>query len=317
MKIYTNPFITSVELSPENFEEAFEEYASRLEEVAQTYRNLVKYVKTKKIKITEAVGSAHGGHFTVDDIDTERLKKDGFVIDYAEEPTAENPIFYVDAELDAELEKSREKLKSFSASDFFDDDDSYEDYDNYDESYSYEDEDELEDLTEEEREAIQALIENEDFDIAQIDIIIDDDPPTEKAQKFNLGKHLVEEVSPEPSFTPGDMIIEFEQIDESRYSFNLIIADLNEQFPKVNYIREKSLFEYDCGDCDTKHLQTLDSCFRSLKSANAILSHLIAMTQESKELSTALEFIDTDLRLLQWLLKCDYALNDGEEDETE
>ena len=38
------------------------------------------------------------------------------------------------------------------------------------------------------------------------------------------------------------------------------------------------------------------------------------MTKDFRELSAALEFIDSDLRLLQWLLKLDYALSDESEE---
>jgi hypothetical protein len=41
------------------------------------------------------------------------------------------------------------------------------------------------------------------------------------------------------------------------------------------------------------------------------------MSRDSRELSTALEFIDSDLRLLQWLLKLDYALEDEHDHEDE
>lgn len=313
MKIYTNSYIHSKELNPDNFVEACEEYANKLEDVVKSYRNLVTYVKTKKIKITEAEGYAHGGHFSVDEIDTERLKKEGIVIDFGDKPDLEeNPTFYIDTELDIVLEESMEKLDSmkimekldppYSYKDFLEDDD--EDLDTYD-------------LTEEEETALfQFIDEDSEFGIEQLEIDIDDIFP-EETTTFNLAEKLKVPDLEDPLFVPGNMVIDVKKIDTDKYAFNLAMADLSDNPKEVNYIREKSLFEYNCGECSNTHYESLDSIYTSLKTANAIFSNLIEMTRDSRELSTALEFIDSDLRLLQWLLKLDYALEDHDEEDEE
>jgi hypothetical protein len=319
MKIYTSSYIDSEELNPDNFVEAFERYANKLEDVVKSYRTLVTYVKTKKIKIFEAEGYAHGGHFSVDDIDTARLKKEGIVIDFGDKPDlVENPTFYIDKNLDAVLEDTLEKLdkleideepKSLSYKDFsevLDEDDEDEDFNS--EDY---------DLTEEEESALFKFVEDDDiFGIEKIDIELDEIFP-EKTTTFNLAEKLKMPDTDDPLFVPGNMIIDVHKLDTDKYAFNLAMADLNEHPKHVNYIREKSLFEYNCGECSNTHFETLDSIYTSLKTANAILSNLIEMSRDSRELSTALEFIDSDLRLLQWLLKLDYALEDEHDHEDE
>lgn len=311
MKIYTNSYIHSKELNTNNFVEAFEEYANRLEDVAKSYRKLVTYVKTKKIKITEAQGYANGGHFSVDEIDTARLKQEGIVIDFADSPEiTENPTFYIDTNLDAVLEDTLDEL------DELDENTSYSHKD-FEEDLEEEDDE----LTEDEHAALFKFInDNESFGIEELDIELDEIFP-ERTTSFNLAEILknTDFEDPEDSvFAPGNIIIDVKKIDDDKYSFNLAMADLNSHPKKVNYIREKSLFEYECGDCDATHFESLASIYTSLRTANAILSNLIEMTRDSRELSTALEFVDSDLRLLQWLLRFDYALeNDDEEDEEE
>lgn len=327
MKIYTNSYIHSKELNPDNFVEAFEEYANKLEDVVKSYRNLITYVKTKKIKITEAEGYAHGGHFSVDEIDTARLKKEGIVIDFGDKPNlTENPTFYIDTELDAVLEEGIKKFDNLNILDKLDKKGSYS-YKDFKKTLDDLDEDDLDDLdedfddyelTEEEETALFQFIEEDDtFGIKQIDIELDDIFP-EETSTFNLAEKLKVPDFEDPLFVPGNMIIDVKKLGTDKYAFNLAMADLNDHPKHVNYIREKSLFEYDCGECSNTHYESLDSIYTSLKTANAILSNLIEMTRDSRELSTALEFIDSDLRLLQWLLKLDYALDDElEEDEEE
>ena len=173
------------------------------------------------------------------------------------------------------------------------------------------------DLTEEEESALFKFIDEEDsFGIEEIDIDLDEIFP-EETNTFNLAEKLKMPDFEDPLFMPGNMIIDVKKIDKDKYSFNLAMADLNDHPKHVNYIREKSLFEYNCGECSNTHYESLDSIYTSLKTANAILSNLIEMTRDSRELSTALEFIDSDLRLLQWLLKLDYALEDDYEEDDE
>lgn len=308
MKIYTNSYIHSEEINPDNFVSVFEAYADKLEQVAKDYRKLVKTVKTKKIKIVDADGYAHGGHFSVDEIDTARLKKEGIVIDFAEKPCAEDPVFYIDSQLDEVLEETIEKLEQFDP-DFEDMAESImekilkdeKDDDEDDDVVHFTSADFLDDL-------------EEDDDIEQIDIDFEDLFP-EKYTEFNLSEKI--KTVDGDAFAPGSMIIEVNRIDDEKFTFNLTMADLGDKPSKVNYMRDKEMFEYQCADCDAIHFESLDSVYRSLKTANALLSNLIEMTKDFRELSTALEFIDADLRLLQWLLRLDYALEDELEDDDE
>jgi hypothetical protein len=304
MKIYTNSYIHSEEINPENFIQVFETYADKLEEMAKDYRNLTKIVKTKNIKIIDAHGFAHGGHFSVDEIDTGRLKKEGVVIDYAEQPSEDNAVFYVDTELDSVLEDAIEQLEEFDP-DFEEMTDSI-----MDKIFNEEDRS----LTEEEEALIHDIIDEDNFDIEQIDIDFDEIFP-ERSSHFNLSEKIGN--FSDDNFSPGNMIIEVKKIDEDRFTFNLTMADLGDSPTKINYMRDKSIFEYECNDCDATHFESLDSIYRSLKTANAILSNLIEMTKDFRELSAALEFIDSDLRLLQWLLRLDYALEDNPDEDPE
>ena len=307
MKIYTNSFIHSREITPENFVEVFKEYADKLESVAKTYKSLIKFVQKKKIKIVEAHGFAHGGHFAVDEIDTARLKKEGIVVDFADYPELEeNPTFYIDEHLDAVLEEEAKEEKSFTSKDFS-------------EILDYEDEDLDEDLelTEEEQAALFKFIdEDEEYGIEQIDLVLDEIFP-EGTTNFNLAEILkIPDDYDKGSLTPGNMIMDVSKSeDDDHFSFNLAIADHGQDPKKINYIREKSLFEYDCGECNVTHLEALDSAYVSLKTAIVLISNIVELSRDRREFSTALEFIGTDLRLLQWLLKLDYALDDFEEEE--
>ena len=113
----------------------------------------------------------------------------------------------------------------------------------------------------------------------------------------------------------GQVGIEIEQIDETKFNFNLTIADLNKNPTLVQFDRERCVFKYQCGACDSWHYESLESVYRSLKTANALFSNLMVMTRDCKELLAAFDFVDHDLRLLQALLRFDYALEDDEEDE--
>jgi len=108
----------------------------------------------------------------------------------------------------------------------------------------------------------------------------------------------------------GHIGIDVQQIDETKFNFNLTIADLNKNPVLIQFDRENCVFKYQCGSCDTWHHESLESIYRSLKTANALLSNLMVMSKESKELLAAIDFIDHDLRLLQALLRFDYALED-------
>jgi hypothetical protein len=302
MKIYTNSYIDSEEITPTNFTEVIEDYADKLVEMAGDYRKLAKTIKKKNIKIVEAEGFAHGGCFRVDDIDTERLKKEGIVIDFAEKPSAENAVFYIDSELEQVIEESIEKLAEFDP-DFEEMADTimgriYEEdeEDDFDEDHVYTAAD------------FFGPVEDED-DAKQVNIDIKDLFPEEgEYVEFNLADKLIGSDG-DQDFCPGDMAIEIKNVAEDAFVFNLKMADLGEPPNEVKYGRKEGIFEYKCSECDAPHFTNIDSVYRSLKIACSILSNMAEMT-DYKELGEAINYIDVNLRLLQWLVALDYAIDD-------
>lgn len=275
-EVYTNSFFDSPEeLNSSNFFETISEYTAHLEKTAKEFKTLVKFLKSKKIKVLAAKGYPYVGSFSVDDIDLARLKKEGFVVDMTESPNTENPTFYIDEELD----------KEFKDSD---------------------------------------IIDEEFTPVRNIDgyspptVNLDEDEIEEKSSLVNLGQILREADAPvlikdaDDEFTPGTIVVDVQQLGDHQYSFNLTVADLNDDPIDVKFNREKAQFEYKCGSCEETHVESIASVFRSLKTTGALLSNLVAMIKKPKELAVALDFIDHDLRLLQSLVAFDYALSDDE-----
>lgn len=158
----------------------------------------------------------------------------------------------------------------------------------------------------------EALSNLENIEISPPTIEFDEEDIEEKSELLNLSEVIQKpEVctkNKDEKFVPGTVVVDVEQVGDHQYSFNLTIADLNEDPLEVRYDREKSQFEYKCGSCDSVHIESLNSVHKSLRTTSALLSNLIAMLN-SKELAIALEFIDHDLRLLQILIALDYAID--------
>lgn len=275
-EIYTNFAFDSFELKPENFVENLEAYAKRLEAKAKEFKTFAKFIKTKKVKILETKGFAYSGSFCVDDIDTARLEKAGLVID-------------LNKDLPDELLSTNETPTFYIDA-------------------------ELDEVLDKLDKADLILDKETQFNIANIE----EDEIEEQSSLLNLVELLKDVEVPEKTededddFSPGTLVVDVKQVGEHQYSFNLTVADLNNDPVEVKFNREKGIFEYKCGTCDDTHTETIASVFRSLKTTNALLSNLIAMIQDPKELAVALEFIDHDLRLLQHLVAFDYALSDNE-----
>jgi len=280
--IYANSSFETPELKPDNLPDAFEEYAGNLERVAKDYRKLAEFIKTKNIKILNADGSAFGGTFSVDEIDTARLKKAGFIIDLGEIPETTSlvrePVFFIDETLDRELS------------------------DNH--------------IDEHEETLMFSNMDDGDMG-AEIEIVIDDVAFPENSSIFNIKDILNYNSALSDDLDVGSIEIEIKQVDESKFSLNLAVADLNPTLSDVTFDRETSILKYKCegGVCDKWHYESLQSVYQSLKTVNALLSNLIIMSQDCKELRAALDFVDRDLRLLQSLLRFDYALEDPDEED--
>ena len=272
--IYVSSFVDGPELDSENLIESFEDYALKLEEVAQDYRNLVDYIKSKDIKILEAHGFSHGGFFKVDDIDTNRLKQAGFVIDYADgEPEDDKKaVFYIDEEFEEAMEELTDELDEMGPPLF--------------------------DMLEPDFE--------EDEDDEEDEFIFG-----EKTKCFSL-KEAFESFDDQDNPRIGKVGVEIEKYDNAKFNFNFILTDINKNPSLVQFDREECVFKYKCGSCDAWHLESLDAVYKSLKTANALLSNLMVMAGDCKELFAGFDFVDHDLRLLQALLRFDYAMDDGD-----
>lgn len=288
--IYASSFIDGPELNSKNLLQSFEDYASKLEEMAKSYKKIVKLIRTKKIKILEAHGYPHSGFFRVDEIDTNRLKQAGAVIDFSDEQLEEKeeqkPVFYIDTEFEEVMEELAE-----------------EDCEMHPHKMEIQ-----------ETEMFSSILEP-DFEIPDtFEVEIDEEPFIESNLCFSLKEVISSFEEDEDDINVGQVGIEIEQIDETKFNFNLTIADLNKNPTLVQFDRERCVFKYQCGSCDSWHYETLESIYRSLKTANALFSNLMVMTKGCKELLAAFDFVDHDLRLLQALLRFDYALEDDEED---
>lgn len=113
VKIYINTILPAEELTEESFTDSFDIYAGKLEKLTKVFKGFSKYIKKHDIKVKNVDGFSSSGSFEVDDIDAARLKKAGFVVDYAEiEAEPEIPAFYIDKNLDAVLEETREQLEN-------------------------------------------------------------------------------------------------------------------------------------------------------------------------------------------------------------
>ena len=113
----------------------------------------------------------------------------------------------------------------------------------------------------------------------------------------------------------GSIEIDIKKIGEDKFSFDLSIPDLGMQPQNVQFDRESSDVKFKCSSCDEWHQEPLQSVYNSLITATALMSNIVEMTQGTKEFSTALEMIEHDLRLLQELIKFDYALEDPRDDD--
>jgi len=114
VKIYINTILPTEELTSENFTEAFDIYAAKLEKLTKVFKNFSKYIKKHGIQVKNVDGYSSSGTFEVDDIDAGRLKKAGFVVDYEElESEPEIPAFYIDKNLDDVLQETAESLENF------------------------------------------------------------------------------------------------------------------------------------------------------------------------------------------------------------
>jgi len=277
--IYTNAVFDSPEINPENLVETMEAYVKRLEKTAKDFKNITKYLKTKKIKILGAKGFPYAGKFSVDEIDVARLKKEGLIVDMTENPTMDNPAIYLDEDLDEAI------------SDL--------------------------DVTSDEMPIIQELLNQAPHPT----IDISEDEIEEKSSLVNLSQILSvsgpTSFDEDEEFAPGTLVVDVRQVGEHEYSFNLTVADLNDDPTDVKFNREKAQFEYKCGGCEELHIESISSVYRSLKTTTALLSNLMAMIKKPKELAIAIEFIDHDLRLLQNLVAFDYALDDHEGEVTD
>lgn len=294
VNIYINTKMQVEKLATVGLVSILEDYAEQLEKTVTEYRSLIKTLKDKNIVVLNVDGHTDAGHFTVDKIDAERLKESGCVTDFSEIVDVDKT-FYIDSSLDEFISNTDKQLDAFSKK-------TKEDLDKF--------------LKEVEPFSDEALSESEEtklFEYANDDSVED----FEKEILDDLAEELIEfdlkEIAKNSNSDAGILDMEVVKLDENRFSFNLIISDLSADPVYVRFNRDKGIFEYKCGDCDRLHYESLHATYKSLRTANALISHLIEISGiKNKELAIALEFIDHDLRLLQTLLKFDYALPDDD-----
>jgi hypothetical protein len=123
---------------------------------------------------------------------------------------------------------------------------------------------------------------------------------------------LVNEDPPEDDSILGTVQVGVEPIDDERAYFHIIVPDVGPEFRQISFDREKCRFKYKCEGCPKWHYVTLESVYRSSRTASALISNVIGLTQHEQDVSTALEAVDRDLRLLQNLIREDYAISDDE-----
>ena len=214
-----------------------------------------------------------------------------------------NAVFYIDSELEQVIEESIEKLAEFDP-DFEEMADTimgriYEEDedDDFDDDHVYT--------------AADFFGDEDDEEIEQINVDFKDTIPGDgEYVEFNLADKL-HGAEDDDDFYPGNMAIEIKDVAEDAFVFNLKMADLGEPPNEVKYGRKEGIFEYKCSECDAPHFTNIDSVYRSLKIACSILSNLAEMT-DYKVLGDAINYLDVNLRLLQWLVALDYAIEDDE-----
>lgn len=272
--IYANSFIHSDELNPDNMLEVFLEHATKLEETAAIYRQMVDALKNKNIKVHQAKGFSHAAQFEVDEIDAARLKKDGLIIDYSQGATSINPTFYIDPELDSVLEENLETASELLMRELGPPSDPTPDADEAEE---------------------------------------EDAPFKEQSTHLHLSD-LLEPPGEQQDHIVGSIEIDIKKVDEDKFAFDLTVPDLGLQPKNVQFERNTGEIKFKCMSCDEWHHEPLQAIFNSLITATALLSNFVEMSQGTKEFSTALEMIEHDMRLLQELIKFDYALEDPRDD---
>jgi len=263
-KIHINSFLGNDDpLETNTLPDDLESCAAKYENMAEQYRHMARYMREKQIKIIEASGHAYCGTFTVDDIDTQRLKESGHVVDIDDQPTAHNPLFSIDAEFDRILDDMDSKPMWNDIAD------------KIQESEVQHGEDQKETST------------------------------------YDLANMLIKQTPDFEESGPGAINLEVTKVAEGHYLFNLHIQDLGEDPTTVAFNRRTGEFHYDCGSCNTTHVQNIKSVYGSLKTASALLSNFVYMIKGSKEFGLAITAIDEDLRLLRHLVAFDYGVDEN------
>ena len=272
VKIYINTILPTEELTEESFTEAFDIYASKLEKLTKVFKGFSKFVKKHGIQVKNVDGFANSGTFEVDEIDAARLKKAGYVVDYAElEAEPEIPAFYIDKNLDAVLAETKEKLETLSAEQWFGDQ--------------------------------PAQLSLEFPQVPNTEEV--------ETMTFNLSEVLDSDVQLEGNLVPGHMVLQVFPQEEDSHKYNLMMLDFYSDPAEFKIDREKMLFSYREKDEEEWKEKPLADVLGSLKTANALISNIVIMVRENPYLFETLTSLDQDLRFLQQLIVFDYALEDN------
>lgn len=298
INIHANSFVHfDNELEDDNVSKNFHECAERLEKIAKHYRKMADFLQEKNIKVEKVEGYPQSGSFTVDEIDYHRLKKADLIInhDNGESDESDNPVFYVDSELDIALKESVENIDFSKLIEVIPQGDiSGDEIKEKEEPADY-------------VETVSLIKEFQDNYSNRESDLFEGSATT----YINLAK-VFKDFTLNPDHDPDlhVAVARIKKFTSEQYAFDFNIQDIGEDPVQIKFDRAKGMFGYKCANCDYWHLETLLSCYKSLKITIAIISHLIAMCGDQKELGIVLDAIDGDLRLIQHLLQFDYALED-------
>lgn len=274
VKIYVNSLIPSEDLTVDTFTDAFDSYVTKLKKLTTLFKNFSKFIKENDIQISDADGFANSGTFEVDEIDAERLKKAGLVIDYSEiEEEPEIPAFYIDAELDEVLKNTAESIENG-----------------------------------------QHIINLPGPMKVELEFPAIPENIEEETLTFNLSEILNPDIELEGDLKPGHMVLQVFPQDDNTHKFNLIMLDFYSDPAEFNLDRERMVFCYKEKDDEEWREKPIKEVFHSLKTANALLSNIVIMVRDDPYLFETLGSLDQDLRFLQQWLAFDYALDEGHDD---
>jgi len=217
-----------------------------------------------------------------------RLKQSGLVVDLLESPDkAKTAVFYTDKELDEIVDSGVKTVEDLLSS-------------------------------EEKLKLLDEAPGSDDDDILPEGVTIDEDGVVHI--DFNLPETLhkdsedvkvnysINDFAHESNGEPF-MSLHTKKISEDQFELSFSVKETRFDSPMISFDRNNNIFKYKCVDCDDWHEVELVQIFRNLRQAAAFMANIADGSMHlNKYLTTALGTISDDLRLLQYLIKFDYAI---------